>query len=136
MSPSGQPAPAERPRVLVIEPDTGLRGLMVRALEEYRYRVLGTSDLDSGPELLRLGLPVALVVTNVRLDVESNIRYLERLQSEFPAIPVLHLAASIYHRARRVSATGFDVELFITAVRDCIATGICDPPREVTAGRA
>ena len=129
---TGQPASA-RPRVLVIEPDTGLRGLMVRALEEYRYRVLGTSDLDTGPELLELGLPVALVVTNVRLDVPSNVEYLENLQLKFPRVPVLHLGTTIYQRARRVSATGFDVELFISAVRDCIATGSCDPPVEPAA---
>jgi DNA-binding NtrC family response regulator len=124
---TGQPVSA-RPRVLVAEPDTGLRGLMVRALEEYRYRVLGTSDLDTVPELLELGLPVALVVTNVRLDVPSNLEYLENLQAKYPRVPVMHLSTTIYQRARRVSATGFDVELFISAVRDCIATGTCDPP--------
>lgn len=129
MPQAGQAATA-RPRVLVVEPDTGLRGLMVRALEEYRYRVLGTSDLATGPELLALGLPVELVVTNLRLDVGSNVEYLERLQATYPQVPVLHLATSIYHRARRVSSTGFDVDLFLAAVRDCITTGSCDPPLE------
>jgi len=133
MPPSSQGATGPRPRVLVIEPDTGLRGLMVRALEEYRYRVLGTSDLDTGPELLELGLPVALVVTNLRLDVESNVAYLQQLQAKQPELPILHLATSIYQRARRVSSTGFDVDLFIAAVRDCIATGTCDPPPEPAA---
>ena len=127
---SGQSPPAARPRVLVVEPDTGLRGLMVRALEEYRYRVLGTSDLATGPELLELGLPVALVVTNLRLDVDSNLEYLDHLQARFPNVPVLHFSTSIYQRARRVSATGFDVDHFIAAVRHCITTGRCDPPLE------
>ena len=117
-------------RILVIEPDVGLRYLLVRALEEVRYVVVSTGDLALAREILEAGPPFQLLVTNLMLDIGGHVAYLDALETRFPALPILHLTGPVFQGRGPFTSAGFSISRFIAAVRHCLATGRCDPPPE------
>jgi DNA-binding response OmpR family regulator len=79
--------------ILVVEDDTMLRTLAVRALEARGYRVIAASN---GEEALKLGQlsdePVALVLTDVVMPKMSGPELVKRLADRLPGAKVLYMS--------------------------------------------
>jgi signal transduction histidine kinase len=86
-------APADAPRVLVVEDNADIRGFLVRVLGR-RYRVLEAADGVEGWELARAQIPDA-VVSDVMMPRMDGNQLLARLKGDLAtrAIPVVLLTA-------------------------------------------
>jgi CheY-like chemotaxis protein len=87
------PAPKPCATVLVVDDDSGLRGVLARALAEAGYRVLTAAD---GEEALALAGTLigqlGLVVTDVRMPVMDGITLAGRLAHLPSPPPVLFIS--------------------------------------------
>jgi DNA-binding NtrC family response regulator len=115
-------------RILVIEPDGALRHVLGRALEDADYIVISTHDVGLARELLDAQIRIDLVVTNLPLDLGGHVSYLDRLEADFPTLPILHLTGPVFQGRTPFSEAAFSIPRFLAAVRHCLATGRCDPP--------
>lgn len=123
-------------RILVVEPDLGLRQLVVRTLEqvrvvgERRYVLLATGDTTVSRQLLDGGTQIDLVVTNLRLDVPDNVEFLDGIERTFPEIPILHLVGPLFGGRDPFTAEHFSVDHIVMAVERCLSTGRGEPASE------
>lgn len=123
-------------RILVIEPELGLRQLVVRALEqarvlgERRYVLLATGDTLLSRQLLDAGTRIDLVVTSLRLDVWDNVEFLDGIERAFPGIPILHLVGALFGGRAPFTAEHFSVDRILMAVERCLSTGRGEPASE------
>lgn len=117
-------------RILIVDPDGPLRHVLTRALEAENFVVVASHDVGIAREMLDAGVPFDLVVTNVPLDLGGHVDFLDELEADFPAIPILHLSGPVFQGRSPMHEGGFSVPRFLAAVRHCLATGRCDPPPE------
>ena len=99
-----------RPRVLVIEDDDGIRGMLAEELARQGYGVEGIDRIDLGAE--RLADPPDVILLDLMLPREDGWTFLRRRQDDpgLAAIPVLVVSAAPQHRlleAKELGADGF-----------------------------
>src|SRR5919199_1802948 len=101
---------ARRPRVLVIEDDDGIRGMLAEELAHQGYGVEGIDRIDLGAE--RLADPPDVILLDLMLPREDGWTFLRRRQDDprLAAIPVLVVSGAAQHRlleAKELGADGF-----------------------------
>jgi len=123
--------------VLIIDTDSGIRGLVAIVLEQAGFHTVGVDDLQSAATALNT-LTFAAVVRDLNLAPSESRRSLKRLAATSPELlrrtVVMTTAAA---RAEKAIAAGtvfaivgkpFDIANLVTAVRAC-ALGACDADR-------
>jgi len=84
------PVPATEPTILVVEDDNIVRMLIVDVLEELKYRVLEADGCDQALEFLRDdAVPIALMMTDVRLPVTDGRELAKQAREIRPDLPIL-----------------------------------------------
>lgn len=112
-------------RVLIVEDDAGMRGLMAR---HFRRRGFQVEQAQAAEEVLsRLGTasdPYDLVVTDVHLPGESGVELARRIRAVRPQQPVVFMTgdadATIAQRALRDGAAGYLVKPFEFSELDAV----------------
>jgi CheY-like chemotaxis protein len=79
-------------RVLVVDDEPGVRGIIARMLEEVGYRVTEVGDALGALAAVRCASPpFDLVVTDNHMPAKTGLRLVDELQAEFPALPIVML---------------------------------------------
>jgi CheY-like chemotaxis protein len=105
-SPAGRPA-ADAARILLVDDEAPLRGLMAEALGQQGHRVVQAGDAATALRLLGTGAPVDLMVTDIGLAGGMNGRQLaEAARLARPGLKVLFITG--YAEARLVEHGSFD----------------------------
>lgn len=118
-------------RILVIEDEDDLRGVMVTALKQAGYAVTAAADGREGLEQFRAE-PCDLVVTDIVMPERDGIEVVLALRTEYPAVPVIAISgyssySPVYLHtvdklgARKVLAKPFGVPALLTAVREALS---------------
>ncbi|RZL89529.1 MAG: response regulator, partial [Variovorax sp.] len=112
-APAAPPAPTEAcpataaVRVLLVDDEAPLRGLMAEALSQQGHRVVQAGDAATALRLLGTGAPVDLMVTDIGLAGGMNGRQLaEAARLARPGLKVLFITG--YAEARLVERGSFD----------------------------
>ena len=97
-----------RPRVLVIEDDDDIRGMLAEELAHQGYVVESIDRIDLGEE--RLADPPDVILLDLMLPREDGWTFLRRRQDDprLAAIPVLVISAAPQHRLLEAKALGAD----------------------------
>jgi len=88
------PSPGRPPVVLVIDDDASMRAALRRFLEREGYRVVESVSGRDALTLLREGIGVQLVVTDLKMKDGSGGWLLAQLGYEFPALLLRTLVVS------------------------------------------
>ena len=86
-----QDAPPARPRILIVDDESGIRAFLMRVLAPIDCEVVAAA---SGPEALQMferSAPIDLVVSDLMMPVINGLELGRRLQQLTPALPVLYL---------------------------------------------
>ncbi len=79
-------------RILVVDDEPGVRGVLVRVLRDAGYEVVGVSDgLAALDACKTAATPYDLVVTNNRMPHLSGAEIIARLRVDCPGLPIIHL---------------------------------------------
>jgi two-component system cell cycle sensor histidine kinase/response regulator CckA len=82
-------------RILVVDDEADLRGLVARAFRDRGYEVVEAADGLSGLDVARsTSVPFDLVVTNSRMPHLSGPQLVECLRQLSPDLPIIHLSGS------------------------------------------
>jgi nitrogen-specific signal transduction histidine kinase/CheY-like chemotaxis protein len=120
------------PTVLVIEPEPGVRDLVVEILELHSVRALAARDHREAQRLcVEHGAPLALVIADAGGPDDRAVARVERLLREWPQTPVLYLSSALESagRARAGAMTlakPFTVEALIRKVREVLVGPVSD----------
>lgn len=82
----------KKEKILVVDDEKGVRNLLHAMLETQGYEPLCLEDAEKALELLPLE-PFGLVITDLRLPGMSGERFLERVKSLKPSLPVVVISA-------------------------------------------
>ena len=80
--------PAGNARVLVVDDDTSVQGVMVRILERDGYEVAAAGSAEEGLGLLAIS-DFEAVVSDIRLPGASGTELLQRVRASTPDVPVI-----------------------------------------------
>src|SRR5690242_5638412 len=85
--------PADRPfRILLVDDEPSVRGVLARALREGGYDVVAVTDGLAGLDAARTAAqPYDLVVTNSWMPHLTGEQLIAQLRELFPTLPILHL---------------------------------------------
>jgi len=83
----------ERRRVVVIDDDNAVLGLLVRVLEDAGYEVFSETQLTAGLQTIALKKPV-LVISDVHLSSENGAVALQGLRQLNPELPLIIISGS------------------------------------------
>ena len=75
-------------RILVIDDQEPIRGIVRRALEQAGHEVLDASDGEMGMELLARH-PVDVVISDIFMPGQDGILTLRQIRKQFPAVKVI-----------------------------------------------
>ena len=90
LHPAGRVFSPRKSRVLAVDDDSGVRALLVRALEEAGYEVLAVRDGRAAEAVQPQGR-FDLILTNSFLNTAPGEQSVGRLRRLFPDLPILHL---------------------------------------------
>jgi DNA-binding response OmpR family regulator len=84
---------ADRPlRILLVDDEPSVRGVLARALREAGYDVVAVTDGQAGLDAARIAAePYALVITNSYMPHLTGEQLIAQLRQLFPTLPILHL---------------------------------------------
>jgi CheY-like chemotaxis protein len=82
------------PTVLVIDDDSMVRGLLVRALTGARYTVIEAADGMEGLALAR-SHSVDVVVTDLIMPVQEGVETIMALRKERPRLPIIAISGGV-----------------------------------------
>ena len=118
--------------VLVVDDESSIRMLVVELLDELGYASIEAEDGAAGLRILRSGVPIDLLVTDVGMPGGITGRHLaDAARSLHPELRVLFITgyteAAVLSDARlngvRVLAKPFSLELLAAQIRDLTAEG-------------
>jgi DNA-binding NtrC family response regulator len=96
-------------RILIIDDDPPLRGVLAEALSRAGHEVSMAEDGRQGIEMFRAA-PADVVVTDLIMPGQEGLETIMQLRSEFPAVPIIAMSggmvnSSLYlNMARRFGA--------------------------------
>jgi len=79
-------------QVLLVDDDPDFLNLMARRLEREGFKVITAASGEKALAVLQNAIP-SVVITDLRMDGMDGIELLDRLQREYPALPVLIITA-------------------------------------------
>lgn len=82
------------PRILVIEDDDLLRGVLVSALQHAGYEVTQAGNGEEGLELFR-ALPADLVITDIVMPVQEGVETIQQLRRKSEALPIIAMSGGV-----------------------------------------
>lgn len=88
---AGEPPAASRARVLLVELDYEIRGLMGRFLAMQGFECRGAADLEGALRLCAVAGPFDLVIASAAPPEASGYELLARLRASSPGLPLLLL---------------------------------------------
>jgi two-component system, chemotaxis family, chemotaxis protein CheY len=114
--------------VLIVDDSLTVRQQVSLTLKDAGYNILEACNGREGVELVRSGVPIAMVICDVNMPVANGIEFLETLKGDAPAppVPVVMLTTDgspeLIGRAKRAGAKGwivkpFQSDLLLSAVR-------------------
>lgn len=83
-------------RILLIEDDATLRGVMAEALRIYGHEVLQAEDGVQGLEVFAIA-PADLVITDLIMPGQEGIETITKLRHSHPKLPIIAISGSISH---------------------------------------
>ncbi len=81
-------------RILIIDDDDTLRGIIVKSLKHAGYDVRDTNNGRKGVELYRED-PVDLVVTDLVMPEQEGMETIKILHREFPDLPIIAMSGGL-----------------------------------------
>jgi len=79
-------------RILLVDDEPSVRGVLARALREAGYDVVAVTDGQAGLDAARIAAePYALVITNGYMPHLTGEQLIAQLRQMFPTLPILHL---------------------------------------------
>jgi DNA-binding response OmpR family regulator len=79
-------------RILLVDDEPSVRGVLARALREAGYDVVAVTDGQAGLDAARIAAePYALVITNSYMPHLTGEQLIAQLRQLFPTLPILHL---------------------------------------------
>lgn len=87
-------------RILLIDDDSALRGVIAKGLEHSGHSVIQAEDGQQGVELARV-TSLDLVITDLVMPVQEGVETIVMLRRECPALPIIAISggggnASLY----------------------------------------
>ena len=79
-------------RILVIEDDAEVRGMICKMLSDEDYDVIAAVNGKEGIELLRKESNVVLVITDLIMPEKEGIEVIRELKQDFPPIKILAIS--------------------------------------------
>jgi two-component system, NtrC family, nitrogen regulation response regulator GlnG len=78
--------------ILVIEPDSAVRGLFETALRTAGYQVYGATNADEGYAVLRR-TAVTMVITDLNMPSSSGLEVITMVRDQFPDTKIVGIAS-------------------------------------------
>jgi DNA-binding response OmpR family regulator len=79
-------------RILLVDDEPSVRGVLARALREAGYDVVAVTDGQAGLDAARIAAePYSLVITNSYMPHLTGEQLIAQLRQLFPTLPILHL---------------------------------------------
>jgi two-component system, chemotaxis family, chemotaxis protein CheY len=114
--------------VLIVDDSLTVRQHVSMTLKAAGYTMVEAGNGREGVDVIRSGIPVAMVICDVNMPVASGIEFLETIKGDAPAppVPVVMLTTDgspeLIARAKRAGAKGwivkpFQPDLLLSAVR-------------------
>jgi CheY-like chemotaxis protein len=98
----------EQPTILVVEDEILVRAMVADDLREQGYRVIEATHADDALSVLRSGVPVELVLTDVQMPGPLDGLGLARLiRADYPAIKVIIASGCVRGTAVEAAASAF-----------------------------
>lgn len=91
MKPNGPDSPstsAQARRILVIDDDEMLRGMLVQTLERAGYQVIEAPHGEAGLKLFRAD-PADLVITDLIMPEKEGVETMLELRRDYPHLPII-----------------------------------------------
>jgi CheY-like chemotaxis protein len=117
----------EQPTILVVEDEILVRAMIADELRDQGYRVIEATQADDALAVLRSGVPVELVLTDVQMPGPLDGLGLARLiRADYPAIKVIIASGRVRGTAIEAGASAFfakpyDVGALVTAIYRLLA---------------
>ena len=116
-------------RILVIEDDDGVRGLLLQILEGAGYEVVGTTEGEEGIRAYRRE-PADLVITDIMMPEKDGVEIIRELRRDYPDVRIIaitgfrgrfnRLPAAEYLGAQRTFLKPFSTQEMLEAVREVL----------------
>lgn len=118
-------------RILIIDDDDLLRGVLSKALVHGGHHVVQAADGRQGVDLARV-TPVDIVITDLIMPVQEGVETIVTLRREMPALPIIAMSGGASHSglyleiaekigARRVLGKPFTPKQLLEAVDEVLA---------------
>jgi DNA-binding response OmpR family regulator len=79
-------------RILLVDDEPGVRGVLIRVLRDAGYEVVGVNDGLAALDACKTAeTPYDLVITNNRMPHLSGAEIIDRLRVDCPGLPIIHL---------------------------------------------
>lgn len=117
-------------RILIIEDDAPLRGVIADALQFVGHEVYQAEDGQQGLEIFSV-VPADLVLTDLIMPGQEGIETITKLVHDHPNLPIIAMSGSVAHSsiyldlarklgARRTLAKPFSVELLLKTISELL----------------
>lgn len=83
-------------RILIIDDDSPLRGVIAEALRAIGHEVLQAEDGQQGLEIFAIA-PVDLIVTDLIMPGQEGIETITKIRRTHPTIPIIAISGSVAH---------------------------------------
>jgi len=127
------------PRILLIDDDDLLRGVLAKALTHAGHTVLQAGDGQQGVDVAR-ATEVDLVITDLVMPVKEGVETILLLKRERPQLPVIAISGGVSNSplyldiasrmgARRVLAKPFMPQELIQTIEQVLAEAAAERPK-------
>jgi two-component system chemotaxis response regulator CheY len=114
--------------ILIVDDSLTVRQQVSMTLKAAGYNIAEASNGREGVDVVRSGIPIAMVICDVNMPVANGLEFLETIKGDAPAppVPVVMLTTDgspeLIARAKRAGAKGwivkpFQSDLLLSAVR-------------------
>jgi len=79
-------------RILIIEDDQDIRGILKHQLEQGGHQVIEAKDGQEGIDLMKKGsnlLQVGLIITDIRMPKVNGVEAIDYIKANAPSIPIM-----------------------------------------------
>ena len=125
-------------RILIIEDDDLLRGVLASALELAGHVVFQASNGQEGIDLFR-STPADLVLTDIVMPVQEGIETIVQLRKHHKTVPIIAMSGGVNNAklylsiagrfgAKRILSKPFTPQKLIETVDEVLAEGADQPP--------